>query len=353
MTSRLAVSSPANALSATKRFALCAMFHVSFNAALADPANTALRPVDVASTQGLHAILKVGDYTLTTRRTPGRYTLLLRNSAGQTAEFPMPDRPWNVAAAAPAIDGKAVVDLPGIDGGSPEFGPNTIFILGSRSPALLDQFQCEMPALSPDGKLLAFVAWYPPHFAPEPFTSNFVMLYDLTKLAMANRNAPRTDFPMSDLPDRRVGLQVYPVSRRPVGRPNATASTALPMHEVYDLAWSPDSKKLLFTDEADPSPSNDADQSTKMAAPANRQRSNENATDTQHFLVLIEMHDGAFTVRRTKLQACPVASKKSCEFDVHAAIFGADEVVVTQHIKGSTNKDLRVPFAYSSFHLVR
>ena len=334
-----------------KRFALIATCFFCFSAGLAEPLNAGSYPPEVHSANDQKVILKVGDVTLTTLRTPTRYMLLLGNSAGQHSKIVMPDTPWNVAGAAQAIGGKVVVDLPAKDGGGPQFGDNTIFILGSKPPVLLDQFRCESPLLSPNGKMLSFIAFYPPHLAPDSLTSDFVMLYDLEKTVMENRNAPRTDFPMNNISDRRVGLQVYPLSRHSGARSSVSNGDAEPMHSIYGLTWSRDASKLIFWDETEYVMS-DVAQSTQTGDLGNLRDFSKIAGEPERFLVMIDIMKSGPVARRISINPCPVISGNRCIIDLHTAIFGRDELIIMQQIKGQTNKDANIHVSYSSFQVV-
>jgi len=104
-----------------------------------------------------------------------------------------------------------------------------------------DSFDALYPAVSPDGRFIAFIKFYPPHGATG--TEDHLMMYDMTKGAVTNR-------PAGVRRDNRidVGLNVYPGNGNKendnVGVPDSLS------HQSPSLvSWSPDSTKLAFTDQ--------------------------------------------------------------------------------------------------------
>lgn len=183
------------------------------NPALADTKQTSIGGADKAGFDqhkglpGVHELLSSQPLSIFTDRTTHRYSLLIRTSSNRSIREDMFDTPWDVATARLAANGRAIVDLP-LTGGIDE-----IYIVNPGASVMLDHFGCRNPSLSPDGKLLTFLAWYPAHASSDDLTSDFVMLYDLRKDAIENRHKPRVDFPLMNDTDRQVGAQLYPLSR--------------------------------------------------------------------------------------------------------------------------------------------
>jgi hypothetical protein len=349
---RLTPAALLKAYAVDTRIVLCAAYLLSFNAARAESSNTTPPHLEVGNTSLQQTILKTPDLTLATLRSPSQYSLLLSTSGGQTGRISMPKTPWNVSIAAEVVDGKVIVDLPLKDGGSVLFGVNRMFVLGSKPPALLDQFRCENPALSPNGKLLSFLAYYPPHFARESVTGDFVMLYDLAKTALGNRNSPRSNFPLNDISDRRVGLQAYPIFRPAGERGDAANGSTWPVHTIYDQTWSQDSSKLLFRDEVEPITSSRIGQTTGSGSLGNL-RPSAKTGEPERFLVLINVKNSGLMVRRVRSPSCPAISGSRCVLELKAATFGADGIAIPQHITGQVNKELTLHIAYGDFQAVR
>jgi hypothetical protein len=119
-----------------------------------------------------------------------------------------------------------------------------IFDLGSSN--LIDKFFCYLPRISPDGHYVAFIKFYPAHFAGK--TESHFMVYDLGKTPWENRPAgiPATD-------DWNVGKSVYPVGMG--NRPGD--NTELPNRPVHasvsaGVFWNASGKQFLLADRLDP-----------------------------------------------------------------------------------------------------
>ena len=206
-----------------------------------------------------------------------------------------------------------------------------IYLLGSQPAALIDKFECDMPSLSPNGRFLTFVALYPKHFAPEDQTSNFVMFYDLLKAPGENRHLPRTDFPLKDVPDRRIGVQLYPLSRPAINQRHAVR----PTHTIYDFTWSPDSTKLIFMDEEAVTVSDDISASAaNVADRGNPDLSSPIVRKTNAYLVLVTFQNGTAKALRTPAGNCPLNSGNRCGFDFQRAVFGKDDLTIVHHVSG-------------------
>jgi len=106
-----------------------------------------------------------------------------------------------------------------------------------------DSFEAFTPTVSPDGRFIAFVKFYPPHSATG--TEDHHMLYDMIKSGRANRPAG------VGLDDRfDVGLNVYPGHGNKeddnIGVPERLAHNSPSL-----IFWSPDSAQLAFADQTE------------------------------------------------------------------------------------------------------
>ena len=108
-----------------------------------------------------------------------------------------------------------------------------------------DSFEAFYPVISPDGRFIAFVKWYLPHFNPGPgVPEDHLMLYDMTKNALVNRPA---GVALDD--DTNVGLNVYPGNGNKDGD-NYHIPEPLAHTFPGGTFWSADSTKLVFADQA-------------------------------------------------------------------------------------------------------
>ena len=60
-----------------------------------------------------------------------------------------------------------------------------VVIVDTVNCHIVDHFWCYEPEVSPNGRLIAFIKFYPPHFVPD--VTDDVMIYDLTRGAAGNR----------------------------------------------------------------------------------------------------------------------------------------------------------------------
>lgn len=119
-----------------------------------------------------------------------------------------------------------------------------IAVIDLGSAKLIDKFVCYLPSMSRDGWYIAFVKFYPSHFAEG--TDDHYMLYDIAKGAAENR-PPET--PSDDW--KTVGKPIYPVGignrdNDNIGIPNG--SQHFSKSEVF---WNPDREEFLFADQRD------------------------------------------------------------------------------------------------------
>jgi hypothetical protein len=116
-----------------------------------------------------------------------------------------------------------------------------VMIISGATGAATDSFDAFNPAVSPDGRFIAFVKFYPPHSATG--TEDHHMLYDMTKSGVANR-------PAGVGLDNRfdVGLNVYPGNGNKEND-NLGVPDGLSHQSPSLIFWSPDSAKLAFADQ--------------------------------------------------------------------------------------------------------
>lgn len=117
-----------------------------------------------------------------------------------------------------------------------------VMIIGVNNGTASDSFLAYNPAISPDGRYIAFIKWYPPHGAAG--TADHQMLYDMSKSAMQNRPAR---VGVDDAVN--VGVNVYPANGNRDGD-NINVPERL-ANAIPGLAyWSADSTKLVFAAQA-------------------------------------------------------------------------------------------------------
>ncbi len=115
-----------------------------------------------------------------------------------------------------------------------------VVIINLDNSTIGDSFLADKPVISPDGRFIAFVKWFPPHLTLGPDREDHEMLYDMTKSALGNR--PTGVAPNDDI---NVGLDVYPGNGNKDGD-NYHVPEPL-VHRVASWPfWSPDSRKLVF-----------------------------------------------------------------------------------------------------------
>jgi hypothetical protein len=119
-----------------------------------------------------------------------------------------------------------------------------VVLVSFQSAKVRDKFLCYRPAISPDGKYIAFVKFYPAHFVDG--TSDHYMLYALDQSPTDNR--PK-GVPVGDNID--VGNPVYPPAVRNSYSDNVSVPVGEQHQAVSPLFWSSDSKRLFFADRLD------------------------------------------------------------------------------------------------------
>jgi hypothetical protein len=96
------------------------------------------------------------------------------------------------------------------------------------------------PTLSPNGRYIAFVRFFPTHGISG--VEDRARLYDLTQTAEWNRPVHRA----SDSAQMEVGIPMYPVIPNEGERSNIDRPDVDAWHRVSDFRWSTDSNRVAF-----------------------------------------------------------------------------------------------------------
>jgi hypothetical protein len=117
-----------------------------------------------------------------------------------------------------------------------------IAILNTLSMSIADTFLAYTPSVSPDGRFVAFVKFYPAHFVEG--TDDHYLIYDVARSAVENRptNGALTDH-------TNVGIPVYP----PVANHDGDNTSISERQRHHMLAqtffWRSDSVRYAFADD--------------------------------------------------------------------------------------------------------
>lgn len=121
-----------------------------------------------------------------------------------------------------------------------------IVVIDLASARVIDKFLCYQPSVSPDGHYIAFVKFYPAHFAGN--TEDHYMLYDLDKKSEENRP---TGVPGDDW--KNVGSNVYPIG---IGN-RVGDNVELPEGHLHEsrsgFYWNSNGREFLFADQVNSS----------------------------------------------------------------------------------------------------
>lgn len=116
-----------------------------------------------------------------------------------------------------------------------------VVIVDLRSELVADQFLAYSPSVSPDGRFVAFVKFYPLHFVDG--TDDHYLLYDVIKSPTENRSSgtPPTDH-------TNVGTQIFPSGNNLSG--DNIGINTLQQHHMAAQAffWRYDSNQYVFLD---------------------------------------------------------------------------------------------------------
>jgi hypothetical protein len=119
-----------------------------------------------------------------------------------------------------------------------------VVIVDTVNCRIVDHFWCYEPDVSPNGRLIAFIKYYPPHFVPD--VTDIVMIYDVTRRAAGNRpSSPDM------VPDVDVGMRAYPPGTNTPDDNVGTGVRDVMLNSVTSerFFWTSDSSKFLFANE--------------------------------------------------------------------------------------------------------
>jgi hypothetical protein len=108
--------------------------------------------------------------------------------------------------------------------------------------SVIDEFLGFNPVVSPDGRFVAFIKFYPPHFVDGP--DDHYMLYDVSKGPSENR--PYGTYSSDEM---NVGLTMYPAGLGNSDGDNVGVPQTRAHHIAGEFFWSPDSQQLVFADQ--------------------------------------------------------------------------------------------------------
>lgn len=165
---------------------------------------------------------------------------LLIESTWDHATFrtPLPEELGQVDQIARGIGKKIVVR--GMVNGS---GSEVLVI--DRGGKMEDKFLCYLPAISPDGHYVAFIRFYPAHFASG--TTDRYMLYNLSKSAEGNRSKGLSS-KVSATEWINVGEEVFPAGEANAYGRSSGVALSTTHYSASALFWAKSSKEFVFLD---------------------------------------------------------------------------------------------------------
>ncbi|MGC2108551.1 MAG: hypothetical protein WA655_03480 [Candidatus Korobacteraceae bacterium] len=177
------------------------------------------------------------EITVESRKDDNSIVLSITSDHGQKKDVPLPAGIIQIQEIRRYADRLIVV-------GDIAAAASQVVIINVNNSTVADSFLDFYPVISPDGRFIAFVKWFLPHFNTGPgVPEDHEMLYDMTKSALGNR--PAGVAPDDDI---NVGFNVYP------GNGNKDGDNYVPERLAHTLRggtfWSPNSTKLVFPDEA-------------------------------------------------------------------------------------------------------
>lgn len=159
--------------------------------------------------------------------------LLLKRAEGDQ-ELSLPYEIGQVNSITDIGDNKVVVN--GMINGE----RSEIVVVDWKLASIIDNFICYLPEVSPDGKWIAFIKFYPAH-GSEFVPRDHYMIYKLSGLTRQSRLRDRA------ANDRiNVGETIYPIGRKNLPGDNVGRSSAAPDESSSRLVWSSDSNNFAF-----------------------------------------------------------------------------------------------------------
>jgi hypothetical protein len=130
------------------------------------------------------------------------------------------------------------------------------------------------------------------------------MLYDFQQTSGTNRGARDASFPLRDVEDRRVGLQIYP-RLRTSGTDADRNDHAI--HAIFNLRWLAGTTKIVFGDEADLEP---AAVNAVASNVAGRPRMPPPIVNLS--IVAADVHAHKVEVVQTQVSSCASSREEDC-----------------------------------------
>lgn len=123
------------------------------------------------------------------------------------------------------------------------YGPNIarIIVIDISTGKLVDSFYCYVPSISPDGRYVAFVKFYPAHGVTH--VEDHYGLYDL-------QHSPKENRPTHNHRDlATVGKILFPINMGNIAGDNVELARS-PLHEMAGerFFWSNNSRQCVFVD---------------------------------------------------------------------------------------------------------
>ena len=171
---------------------------------------------------------------------PGHHSLRILNRATKREIlFNLPSEMAQVDEMRRGFGGKLIVR------GMVNASSSEIVLVDPRSNKLLDKFLCYLPSPSPDGRYIAFIKFYPLHFAGN--IEDHYMIYDVAKDGKENRPSGL----VNDMTN--IGVPVYPFQIGNKVGDNVELPDGPVHHSVSaGFFWKPDSTQFLFADRLEP-----------------------------------------------------------------------------------------------------
>ena len=283
---------------------------------------------------GFLEVYEDSNVRVSTSRDAKSYAVIVRARSGAASRIELLNTPWDVRAVRRVATDKILIDQPS-SGDSEE-----LYVFDAQSGLLLEKFWCEHPSLSPDKGYLAFIAAHPMHSPDEDLTSDFVMLYQFAGDVTINHDRSRVDFPLLDVPDRRLGLQVFPSRRSPIKLILAGGKKRRTYAVLSEFTWSPDSSQFLFVDEQKPGV-------VDFGGIDKRIPTRSRAEEPSLLLVDVNVKNQRPVVTAMPAPGCSRISGLNCKLQIGQTEFGIAELHVMESISGreTLTRTLDIPYA--------